>query len=1116
MKQFDNITNHIVPGNQLFCVIKEIQTVDYTSVIKLSTRKKKINNISMHDVASLDALTPGTKLQLRVTKILSNGLQVKFGKDNVGYINQIYLENSLSIYTEDMRVTGTLLYILPTVKLAYFSLLSDTSEKQRMNIGDIIEKAKVLYRESNGIVFNLAKSGLRGFISFRRTNVPFAKIPKEFKEGSAHRCRILSYNWMEHHYVCTMEKELLKQKYFSASDVNIGDTINVTITNIDTSNGYVQVRAGKISGIVPPQYVADDLSEFRKLKIGDSVEARVLNNKKLKIKFTLKQSLVESKLPILHDVQKAQCGAKYHGTVTKVGVNRMFVRFYGNVKGWVPRDASTKNIYDMSWNYLVGQTVTVVLESIEKEDKVRLKIAPEERKKEQCLNVSIGETVEGTITESSLDGIRLRIGNKDKHITGFLPASHMAPCIVIGNSLSTKHTPGDELSAFVFSKDPSLILSRTLVTQEQYRSFDSLKVGDIIPCTIRDILQDGVRVILPIENYFKFGFVPYKDVSNFDLLLVYQMLFVKITAINKQEKQLGLTMLLKDVWDGLLDHEVKMMTAVDVLSLYFNKLSELANNMFYENKPISSASLGQKVTGTIDSITQDGLILKLDNELMAIVHKSHYSGTVKIGDKVHGTILWRNYIHDVVDVSLLPKIVNSISSKQKILPQLPTGVVLRAEILVITSWFILILVKRNGFGYLAALPVRRHINDISPDLTPYKIHSKIRVYVVIKGNESDIVPICLLKSALERPKNTVSIAPASTTSKELKRKNVSKEEAAPASSAAKKSKLELAKDETVTTSKDEQNLLRKNTEKKLKKKAQTSCNNKSKKQESKIPNETCKEEDIIEKTENRIKDIDDLDNISSDESEADEDKTVAEKSHLPECGFSWDDKPNQATRTKTETSSDEEEQPVEEAKRKKKKLSAAERREQERQKEREIRQREEALASNQMPNSIDQFDRLVLSSPDNSLVWLRYMAYHLQATEIDKARAIARRAIKTINFREENERLNVWNAWLNLESRYGNSEFLKDVFQEAVRTNDAFKVYTHMLTVHADAGRQAELNKLVGTMIGKFKQDPQTWIECGTALLKVGLKEKSRHIMQRALQSLPASERKYTSFTVIN
>ena len=233
-------------------------------------------------------------------------------------------------------------------------------------------------------------------------------------------------------------------------------------------------------------------------------------------------------------------------------------------------------------------------------------------------------------------------------------------------------------------------------------------------------------------------------------------------------------------------------------------------------------------------------------------------------------------------------------------------------------------------------------------------------------------------------------------------------------------------------------------------------------------------------------------------------KNNNEKPRLSECGFFWDNNCDSVLKDK-ESSSSSEDEVEEKPKSKKKKLTGVERREQERQKEREIRQREEALAST--PNSVNQFDRLVLASPDSSIIWLQYMAYHLQSTEIEKARAVAKRATKAINFREEKERLNVWNAWLNLESKFGTPESLNDVFQEAVRTNDSLKIYTHMLTVHLEAGRQMELEKIINTIIKKFKQIPEVWVDCGETFLKMGLKDKSRHIMQRALQSLPASER---------
>lgn len=101
--------------------------------------------------------------------------------------------------------------------------------------------------------------------------------------------------------------------------------------------------------------------------------------------------------------------------------------------------------------------------------------------------------------------------------------------------------------------------------------------------------------------------------------------------------------------------------------------------------------------------------------------------------------------------------------------------------------------------------------------------------------------------------------------------------------------------------------------------------------------------------------------------------------------FFWDDILDSTLLQDKESSSDCEDELEEKPKLRNKKLSATKRRERERQKERETCQREEALVNNQLPNSVDQFDRLVLASLDNSIAWLQHMAYQLRATEIEKA-----------------------------------------------------------------------------------------------------------------------------------
>ena len=99
------------------------------------------------------------------------------------------------------------------------------------------------------------------------------------------------------------------------------------------------------------------------------------------------------------------------------------------------------------------------------------------------------------------------------------------------------------------------------------------------------------------------------------------------------------------------------------------------------------------------------------------------------------------------------------------------------------------------------------------------------------------------------------------------------------------------------------------------------------------------------------------------------------------------------------------------------------------------------------PESNADFERLLLGSPNSSYLWIQYMSFQIQLSEIEKAREVAQRAFKTINFREEQERLNVWIALLNLENIYGTEQTIEDIFKDAVRRNDAKTVYLGLATI---------------------------------------------------------------------
>ncbi|XP_036683831.1 protein RRP5 homolog isoform X1 [Balaenoptera musculus] len=225
-------------------------------------------------------------------------------------------------------------------------------------------------------------------------------------------------------------------------------------------------------------------------------------------------------------------------------------------------------------------------------------------------------------------------------------------------------------------------------------------------------------------------------------------------------------------------------------------------------------------------------------------------------------------------------------------------------------------------------------------------------------------------------------------------------------------------------------------------------------------------------------------------------------------GFVWDvelDTLTPALPPHRESSDSEEDEKPEQATQKKK---SKKERELEKQKaEKELSRIEEALMDpGRQPESADDFDRLVLSSPSSSILWLQYMAFHLQATEIEKARAVAERALKTISFREEQEKLNVWVALLNLENMYGSQGSLTKVFERAVQYNEPLKVFLHLADIYTKSEKFQEAGELYNRMLKRFRQEKAVWIKYGSFLLRRGQAGASHRMMQRALECLPKKE----------
>ena len=75
-----------------------------------------------------------------------------------------------------------------------------------------------------------------------------------------------------------------------------------------------------------------------------------------------------------------------------------------------------------------------------------------------------------------------------------------------------------------------------------------------------------------------------------------------------------------------------------------------------------------------------------------------------------------------------------------------------------------------------------------------------------------------------------------------------------------------------------------------------------------------------------------------------------------------------------------------------------------RQKEAAIVEREGELLGNAAPQTAEDYERLLLGSPHSSYLWLRYMSFQVGLTELERAREVAERALRTIEMSQEAER----------------------------------------------------------------------------------------------------------------
>ncbi|CAF0899094.1 unnamed protein product [Adineta ricciae] len=157
--------------------------------------------------------------------------------------------------------------------------------------------------------------------------------------------------------------------------------------------------------------------------------------------------------------------------------------------------------------------------------------------------------------------------------------------------------------------------------------------------------------------------------------------------------------------------------------------------------------------------------------------------------------------------------------------------------------------------------------------------------------------------------------------------------------------------------------------------------------------------------------------------------------------------------------------------------------------------------------SQEQYEELVKQAPNDSQLWMEYMQFFVDQAEIDRARTLAERALASIFYREERDKLNMWIAYLALENRHGTPEKVNSILSRALGNCDSSKVYQRLACdVYEKNGQLNDANATFALLVKKFNKDKQAWLEYIMYLFRHQQTEQAKATLDKSFSSLPSAD----------
>ena len=335
----------------------------------------------------------------------------------------------------------------------------------------------------------------------------------------------------------------------------VSDIVKGKIIDISRSEIRLDID-GLTTGVVRGREFYDESNEYAGLKVGDEVEATVieLENENGEMELSFRFAGHQKAWDTLDDLKKE--GKIVKATITDANKGGLMVRV-GKIPGFLPVSqlmpehyprvpGGDKNrILDRLKSYIGKDFEVKVIDVDEGEEKliVSEKAGWEEKQKDVIASYKVGDIVEGKITAVTDFGVFVEFG-RDK-LEGLVHISELAWQRIDDPSDFVK--VGDKIKAEIINVEGSKIfLSMKKLKEDPWKNVDKkYKVGDIVKGTVLKVNPFGLFVELDpdihgLAHVSELSYKPVVDTT--DIAKPGDILEFKILSIEPTNHRLGLSL----------------------------------------------------------------------------------------------------------------------------------------------------------------------------------------------------------------------------------------------------------------------------------------------------------------------------------------------------------------------------------------------------------------------------------------------------------------------------------------------------------------------------------------------------------------------------------------------